>query len=329
MAKAKEPTDLKAKLSRKIAELTMVVHLLFTRNHEREVEIDALKSVYSKEIKKIQEDVKGKVTWLEGQLEDFEKTRVMLDLKNTEITKHKQQTQMLLEKELDLRKELDDKQHILSMAQKDIIKLRDQLVSKAGYNSEQSEDLQKLQEEIEKLRKNNEEANSKLSSKSKKHKDFLKQIDELQTNVKSLNIELKEALTKKGQLEMLLDGHQNDWQNQIDKLELEIVQLMDCQKGDQEKHTKLEKKTKQLQLLNNELESSNRELSNQIQQLINDKNRKKDIKKTKTKEPSPEVPRCTPAYEVIYTCSCLFIDLKRLDGENQGSPSSLLQYTPI
>lgn len=298
MAKAKEPVDLKAKLSRKIAELTMVVHLLFTRNHEREVEIDALKSVYSKEIKKIHEDVKGKVSWLEGQLEDLEKTRVMLDLKNTEIAKHKQQNQMLIEKETELRKQLDEKHHLLTLAQKDIIKLRDQLTSKATYDSEQTEDLQKLKEEIQQLRRQNEEMDSKFSAKSKKHKDLLKQIDELQTNVKSLSMELKEVLSKNEQLQMLLDGQHNDWQGEIDKLQFEIAQLMDCQKGDQEKYTKLEKKNKQLQLLNSELESSNRQLSNQIQQLINDKNRKKDTKRSKIKEPSPEAPRCTPAYEV-------------------------------
>lgn len=299
MAKAKEPVDLKAKLSRKIAELTMVVHLLFTRNHEREVEIDALKTVYSKEIKKIHDDVKGKVTWLEGQLEDLEKTRVMLDLKNTEISKHKQQNQTLIEKETELRKQLDDKHHLLSLAQKDIIKLRDQLSSKAIYDTEQPADLQNLKEEIEQLRKHNQEMDSKLSAKSKKQKDLLKQMDELQTNVKNLNVDLKEALTKNNQIQMLLDGQQNDWQDEMDKLQLEITQLMDCQKGDQEKYTKLEKKNKQLQLLNSELESSNQQLSFQIQQLINDKNKKKDTRKSKTKEPSPEAPRCTPAYEVI------------------------------
>lgn len=298
MAKATEPTNLKAKLSRKIAELTMVVHLLFTRNHEREVEIEALKSVYSKEIKKIEDDVKSKVSWLEGQLEELEKTRLMLDVKNTEISKHKQQTQMLLDREMELKKELDDKIHLLAMAQKDIIKLRDQLVSKANYNSEQSEGLQQLKEEIVRLNKSNEDLNSKLSSKSKKHKDLLKQIDELQTNAKSLNMELKEALTRKDQLESLLGGKQTDWQNEVDKLQLEISELMDCQKGDQEKYTRLEMKNNQLQLLNNELESSNRQLSMQIQQLINDKNRKKEMKKIKPKQTSPEAPRCTPAYEV-------------------------------
>ncbi|KXJ28906.1 CAP-Gly domain-containing linker protein 1 [Exaiptasia diaphana] len=297
MAKAKEPTNLKSKLSRKIAELTMVVHLLFTRNHEREVEIEALKSVYSKEIKKIEGDVRSKVSWLEGQLEELEKTRVMLDVKNTEISKHKQQTQMLLDREMEMKKELDDKIHLLSMAQKDVIKLRDQLVSKASYNSEQSAGVQQLKEEILRLNKSNEDLSSKLSSKSKKHKDLLKQIDELQTNVKSLNMELKEALTKKDQLETLLGGQQNDWQNEIDKLQSEISELIDCQQGDQEKYTKLEMKNKQLQLLNNELAGSNKQLSMQIQQLINDKNRKKEMKKIKPKQASPEAPRCSPAYE--------------------------------
>jgi DNA repair exonuclease SbcCD ATPase subunit len=298
MAKSKETVDLKGKLSRKIAELTMVVHLLFTRNHEREVEIEALKTVYGNEIKKIDEEVKGKVSWLEGQLEDFEKARVMLDLKDSEIMKHKQQAQLMLEREADLKRNLDDKSHLLAFAEKDIIKLREQLLSKVSYSSEQSEGLQQLRDEIERLRKANEDLNTKMSSKTQKHRSYQMQIDELQTKVKSLDRDLQEALAIKARLERQLDGHQNDWQNETDRLQMKIAEMIDCQREDQDTNLKLEKKNKQLQLLSKELEDSNRKLNLQIQQLINDKNRKKESRKSKTKQETPEVPRCTPAYEV-------------------------------
>lgn len=299
MAKSKEAVDLKGKLSRKIAELTMVVHLLFTRNHEREVEIEALKTVYGSEIKKIEEEVKGKVSWLEGQLEEFEKARVMLDLKDTEITKHKQQTQLLLERELELRRDLDDKNHLLAFAEKDIIKLREQLLSKASFSTEQSEGLQQLRDEIERLQKANDELKSKMSSKSQKQKNYQIQIDELQTKVKNLDRELQDVLSLKAKLEKQLDGHHDDWQSETDRLQAKIAELLDCQKEDQDKYSRLEKKSKQLQLLSKELEESNRKLNVQIQQLINDKNRKKEPRK-KTKQETPEVPRCTPAYEVTF-----------------------------
>ncbi|XP_031569090.1 paramyosin-like [Actinia tenebrosa] len=297
MAKSKEAIDLKGKLSRKIAELTMVVHLLFTRNHEREVEIEALKTVYGREIKKIEEEVKGKVSWLEGQLEDFEKARVMLDLKDTEITKHKQQAQLLQERELELKRNLDDKNHLLAFAEKDIIKLREQLFSKASFSTEQSEGLQQLRDEIERLRKTNDELSAKLSSKTQKQKNYQMQIDELQTKVKRLDRELQDALSLKERLEKQLDGRQNDWQGETDRLQAKIAELLECQIEDQDKYSKLEKRSKQFQLLNKELEESNRKLNIQIQQLINDKNRKKEPRKSKTKQETPEVPRCTPAYE--------------------------------
>ena len=50
--KAKKTFDFR--MSKKVAELTQVVHMLFTRNHEKEVEIEAMKDAYEYEIQLVQ-----------------------------------------------------------------------------------------------------------------------------------------------------------------------------------------------------------------------------------------------------------------------------------
>jgi predicted nucleic acid-binding Zn-ribbon protein len=54
----------------KVAELTQVVHMLFTRNHEKEVEIEALKEAYEFEITDVISDARQRIADLEGQLEE-------------------------------------------------------------------------------------------------------------------------------------------------------------------------------------------------------------------------------------------------------------------
>lgn len=125
--KDREP-DLKGKLSRKIAELTMVIHLLFTRNHEREIEVESLKTAYEHEISVILEEAKGKISWLEGQLDELEKYRVLLDLKNTEIEKNKQQIQDLQNREEELNAQLGHKDQLLTIAEKQIVQLKESLM---------------------------------------------------------------------------------------------------------------------------------------------------------------------------------------------------------
>ena len=60
------------RMCKKVAELTQVVHMLFTRNHEKEVEIDALKKSYEREIELVLEDAKGKIGHLEQLMADMQ-----------------------------------------------------------------------------------------------------------------------------------------------------------------------------------------------------------------------------------------------------------------
>ena len=59
------------RMCKKVAELTQVVHMLFTRNHEKEVEMEALRQAYEMEISEILVDARRRIAELEKQREDI------------------------------------------------------------------------------------------------------------------------------------------------------------------------------------------------------------------------------------------------------------------
>ena len=66
------PQSFEFRMSKKVAELTQVVHMLFSRNHERELEIEALKDAYEYEIHLVVKDAKNRLSEkdsLVGQLQ--------------------------------------------------------------------------------------------------------------------------------------------------------------------------------------------------------------------------------------------------------------------
>lgn len=56
------------KMSKKVSELTQVVHMLFSRNHEREVELESTKEAYEQEILNVIADAKKRIEALEHDL---------------------------------------------------------------------------------------------------------------------------------------------------------------------------------------------------------------------------------------------------------------------
>lgn len=51
---AKVSKTFEQRMSKKVAELTQVVHMLFTRNHEREIEIQCFKQLYDNELDRLE-----------------------------------------------------------------------------------------------------------------------------------------------------------------------------------------------------------------------------------------------------------------------------------
>lgn len=295
--KGSRELDLKAKLSRKIAELTMVIHLLFTRNHERELEMEAVKTAYEHEISVVLEEAKGKISWLEGQLDELEKYRVLLDLKNTETEKDKQMIKDLQNKEEQLNARLENKDQLITVAEKQIVELKDQLMGKLQVGDEQ---VALLSTELETVKKENSNLKENLKAKTDKIKKFQSQVESLQSKVKTLEEELSNALESKQRLEDNVNGLQGDWQEEIDNLSRRIAEYDKQQQEDQSRAEKLEWKNKQLSQRVVELEDDKRQLELKIQQYIDERNKKKEVKRSPRPVPkgTPEIPRTTPAFDV-------------------------------
>ena len=281
--------DLKAKLSRKIAELTMVVHLLFTRNHEREIEVDAIKAAYEHEIKIVQEEMKGKITWLEGQLDELEKFRVLLDVKTTESEKDKQFIKHLQEKEAELKASIEQKEHLLGLAKRDILDLKGQLDGRSRTDTEEKD---VLASQLEALRKENTEFQGKVKSKAHKLRKCNDHIEELQTKILKLTTEIQDLSSENEKLKSQLDGLEFDWQDEIKQLQRKATELKNQGEEDRSRVEKLEWKNKQLSQHGKDLEDENRHLELRIQQIINERNSNK--KKPKKKMTTPEAPRSSP-----------------------------------
>jgi chromosome segregation ATPase len=150
-------------MSKKVAELTQVVHMLFTRNHEKEVEIEAMKEAYEYEILLVQEDSQNRIDNLERKRLELEleldkerkagQDRLKSAVRNEANSKEEEWKAKLLAAEKSLLEEKSECQNIRDLlinAQKDIEKLRqgvaDQLASK-------NEEIQRKNQELEKLRK--------------------------------------------------------------------------------------------------------------------------------------------------------------------------------
>jgi chromosome segregation ATPase len=151
------------RMSKKVAELTQVVHMLFTRNHEKEVEIEAMKEAYEYEILLVQEDSQNRIDNLERKRLELEleldkerkagQDRLKSAVRNEANSKEEEWKAKLLAAEKSLLEEKSECQNIRDLlinAQKDIEKLRqgvaDQLASK-------NEEIQRKNQELEKLRK--------------------------------------------------------------------------------------------------------------------------------------------------------------------------------
>lgn len=292
----REQQDIKTKLSRKIAELTMVIHLLFTRNHEREVEIEAVKTAYEHEIDVIREEAKGKMSWLEGQLDELEKFRVLLNLKATENEKDKQQIKELQNKEAELYETLGHKDQLLALAEKQIVELREQLKGKLKADDEQ---IGMLSTELESAKMENSSLKEKLKAKTDKMKKSERQIDSLQSKIRTLEEELSDISEQKRRLENSVNGLESDWQDEIDNLRHRIKEYTKQQQEDQLRAEKLEMENRHLNQQVKDLEDDKRQLEFKIRQYIDERNKKKEVRRSPRPVPkgSPEVPWTAPAFD--------------------------------
>ena len=144
------------RMSKKVAELTQVVHMLFTRNHEKEVELEALRDAYEYEIELVIKDAKGQIYDLEKQIKTLENSREGAQAKSNaekELAKREEEWQKrfaFMEKQLgDEKRECQNARDLLIQAQKDIEKLRQCQVEEI---SRKNRELENKGKEVERLK---------------------------------------------------------------------------------------------------------------------------------------------------------------------------------
>lgn len=136
-------------MSKKVAELTQVVHMLFMKHHEKELELEALKDAYEYEIDLVIADAKGQLDELTRELEDREqrlKARPERERENEEDQVKIQALEKLLQAEKSETQSVRDR---LIVSEKDVERLRSVNAQELARHSTEMDDKSK---EIDLLR---------------------------------------------------------------------------------------------------------------------------------------------------------------------------------
>lgn len=203
------------RMSKKVAELTQVVHMLFTRNHEKEVEIEAIKDAYEFEISLVMEDAEGRIASLDQKRLDLEalldkerlagKERVKLAILEQANEKEEAWRQMIEVLEKQLSEEKSDSQNLRDLlinAQKDIEKLREGVAEQLKIKNEE---IQSKNRELERLRKLLADLEKTSSDKEVQYQEAIRELErtneKLERELAQLQALLEETHRNKVQLE--------------------------------------------------------------------------------------------------------------------------------
>lgn len=227
---------LEFRMSKKVAELTQVVHMLFTRNHEKEVEIDALKEAYEHEITVVIEDARSRMVKLENKVIDLERKLEREKNKQTEIIKEVV-AQETSDKEDEWRRKLvaaekalnDEKfetqnlRDLLINAQKDIEKLRqkveDQLNSKTDEIQRREIELANLRKQVTDLERSMQtkqlRANETIKNLEKNNEKLEKECLEMQMLLDETHKVKEGLISRVKQLESEIRSLRKDFQKKV------------------------------------------------------------------------------------------------------------------
>lgn len=174
MATPTHKNSFEFRMSKKVAELAQVVHLLFTRNHEKEIEMEALKQSYEYEIEFVIDDAKNRINKLETTIAELNK-RACVDVENLK----KEHEHQLASKENDWRQKMSVSEKSLDEEKRECQKLRDMLLN--------------AQRDIETLRQRlDEQLGANRDKNGKKDKD----MDALRLRVLTVERNLLDAQTE-------------------------------------------------------------------------------------------------------------------------------------
>ena len=218
-----------------VAELTQVVHMLFTRNHEKEVEIDALKDAYEYEIELVIKDAKNRLEKADKRIRDLEKQQTegnnKLKAQVEQSLAHKDEEWKLkcsqLEKQLDNeRRETQSARDLLVKAQQDIERLKkgheNELRKATREIVDKAKEIDRLKDIIRSLENSINEKHRQLSSASemnKQNESLRKDIEKIKEQLRSTEKAKEQSLVKNKQLESDLRNLRREMnKKQVDKM---------------------------------------------------------------------------------------------------------------
>ncbi|XP_028399167.1 spindle pole body component 110-like [Dendronephthya gigantea] len=255
----KAETDvLKAKLSKKIAELTMVVQMLFTRNHEKELELSATKKACEEEIRRVTEEGKGKLNWLEKQLDDLERFRTLLEMKTDECERTKATVETLHEKQLQAEQRVIERGAMLSEALAEIENLKKEIASRSP-------------EEVEALRRQKSVLSNELSSERENLAQQKDLVGDLHNKVELIQANLNNMLNENQTLKLECTKLKDDLSFAHDEVRTLTQSLHEARKHGEralQRTRKLEEKNKQIAAEKLALERNHEQLNEQMNKLL-------------------------------------------------------------
>ncbi|KAL4227710.1 hypothetical protein ACF0H5_013145 [Mactra antiquata] len=235
---------LEFRMSKKVAELTQVVHMLFTRNHEKEVEIDALKEAYEHEITIVLDDARSRITKLDNKVVELERKLERERNKQTDIVKEVV-AQESNEKEDEWRRKLVAAEKALNDEKLETQNLRDLLINA-------QKDIEKLRQKVE------EQSNSKTDEIQRRDSEICnlrRQVSELERSMQAKQLRANETIKN---LERTND--------KLEKECLEMQVLLD------ETHKVKEGLTARVKQLENELRSLKRDFQKKVSDVVQQNN---------------------------------------------------------
>ena len=243
------------KVSKKVAELIQVVHMLFTKNHERELELQTTKDAYEQEIENIIRDARNRLNQLQQTLDD-EKRRSEVRLRKIEL-------------------EYSDKEKLLEQkvteACKKAKECDDRVVTLTRLNDGLNKQLVQMQNEHEALQKVNQslseelQANASTTLSVENHElqstRLSAELTNCHTELERRAAEIKKLHENAGQVEAQFKLH---YEQLINKLKLDLNQKEIALKKDAENlHRQLIEITRGKE----KLEQKNRSLEMHLKQL--------------------------------------------------------------
>jgi len=283
--KQSHPLDFHARISKKVAELTVVVHMLFKRNHEKEVEYEYFKIVAEKELSKIREEYRKKIEWLEKQLDEQEAYRAKVDYQLGDMKNLEEKIRQLEMDNENTRQQGIEKEELLHTANLEISVLKQKLVDQSNLNKSSEPDppikssLGPPIGDQERISKSATQFHIPSPIPDNDSRDFEAIIQGLKDDIVKLKHKHEKELTKsyaeKVSLQTKIDNYTSSLSQEIDELKQTLNILSNKQMVDQKKISemdkekrKLEENLKKLEIEKKQLQKDSKVLRDQLKNTI-------------------------------------------------------------